>query len=314
MVSYINKHFFTPRSHSHIKTVVSFLKKLIIFPLYILVSILTNTKIGRSLIFNSLPLGNLLISNNSDGLKYIVSTSDKSIGLYTYRNNLSYEYNKIDIVFKLLKNRKIDLFVDIGANIGSVGIYVVYKNLASKCISIEPDQNNYFLLQQNVSINNLTNSFKLYNYAISNSDDKHMKMLRDKFVHGDHRIIDNFEDSIDNELNEIVEVKSSKLDDLITYEDNMLLWIDTQGFEFNVINSGENLLKNTPPLITEFCPELLSISNSLEAFINFMSESHYTNFVVLEKDFTVNECNKLNLEALAIKLGKKGQHCDILFT
>lgn len=312
--NYFRNHFFTPDSHSKIKKLIYFTRKLLTVPLYLIATILTNSKIGRTLIYNSFPPNSLVICNTADGLRYIVNNNDKSIGLYTFRNKLSYEFMKINAVFKLLNFQKIDTFVDIGANLGSVGMYAVHNNIAVNCISIEPDPDNFFLLKQNISLNNLTDYFETYNCAISNSNKKQLFMLKDDFVHGDHRVIDTEIATLKRDKsNKLVKVRTRKLDDILVYKDNMLIWIDTQGFELHVINSGKKLLENTPPLVTEFCPELMRLSNSLDEFLELMSASKYSNFVNLDEPNNVQECNFNNLKKLSDKLSIKSQHCDLLF-
>lgn len=68
-------------------------------------------------------------------------------------------------------------FVDVGANIGIVSIYVAKRNPDCRVVSLEPFFGNYELLQRNVIRSGLTNITTLP-FAVAESSDLNYSMIR----------------------------------------------------------------------------------------------------------------------------------------
>lgn len=144
------------------------------------------------------------------------------------------------------------VFVDVGANIG------YYTLLASKIagtdgevFAYEPDQNNFALLQENVSHNGLANA-QLYPLALSDRNENGKLFLStDNF--GDHRIYTDSDDRISHAI-QLVH-GDQHLTPIAEHID--FLKIDTQGAEYFVVNGLRKLIaRNNAHLriILEFCP------------------------------------------------------------
>ena len=86
------------------------------------------------------------------------------------------------------KKGKIKNLYDIGANIGSICIPAVKRNLVETAFAVEPVSKNFQLLRINVILNNLDEKIKPFNFALSSEDDQNLDMELASDNSGDHRI------------------------------------------------------------------------------------------------------------------------------
>jgi len=142
-----------------------------------------------------------------------------------------------------------DLVIDIGANLGW---YTKLANLkGATCIAIEPEPNNFTLLQKNCDENN-----EFYNIcAGKDTTDIKLKLSKDNNF-GDHRT------SIDGDIT----CKQNTIDNIVGDRANKIraIKIDTQGWEPNIILGAINTLKNVSDdclLIIEYWPYGLHQNN-----------------------------------------------------
>ena len=145
-----------------------------------------------------------------------------------------HEFEDMAFVLHLLRSE--DLFVDVGANIGS---YTVLAGAAvgARCISFEPLTDTYQHLQHNVCLNDIKERVQALNIGIGREDG----VLR--FTVGldtvNHVAIS---DEIDNGTT--LEVRVMSLDDALGDVLPKLIKIDVEGFETNVIAGATRILSN----------------------------------------------------------------------
>ncbi len=138
-----------------------------------------------------------------------------------------------DMAFMLHSLRPTDLFIDIGANIGS---YTILSGaVGSTSISIEPIKNTFKQLIDNINLNYLNSSAKALNIGIG----KERCTL--EFTKGldcvNHVVTDNEKNA------DTVIVPIENLDYLLADEEPTLIKIDVEGFETNVISGADTILK-----------------------------------------------------------------------
>ena len=91
-----------------------------------------------------------------------MNTSDKLIGKRVSVNNRSYDAYHLTNALAHRPGRK-TLLLDVGANIGTIGILGILNGYFEKCIAFEPEPNNFKLLRLNVLLNGLDEIFELRN-------------------------------------------------------------------------------------------------------------------------------------------------------
>jgi FkbM family methyltransferase len=139
--------------------------------------------------------------------------------------------------------------LDIGANIGFFTVQLSSMvGPAGSVLAIEPQKENFRLLEANVGINHLTN-VRLYNVAVGDTEGTASLYLSD-WNGGMHRL---YASVCCTSAMESVPVTTV---DLITANDKIdLIKIDIEGYEFFALKGAENCLQRNPDIkiITEYC-------------------------------------------------------------
>jgi FkbM family methyltransferase len=260
-------------------------------------------------------LGETVVCNTFDGIKFAVNSSDKVIGKSVFSTRRAYDCYNITNAFQALGIERTKILLDIGANIGTIGIYAVSQGLAKKCIAFEPEPRNFELLKTNVCLNGLSDQFTLHNVALSIDASTSITFELSNSNYGDHRVrVSEDQGILDEQGRSTIEVQCESLDNLIgaDFAKDCVLFIDTQGFEGHVLTGGAGLVSRGVPLIMEFWPYGLRRANGLELLYSALAKSPYTTICDLRKpenriDFSIAE-----LQNIANALGEDGKYTDLL--
>ncbi|RYU90580.1 FkbM family methyltransferase [Mucilaginibacter terrigena] len=136
-----------------------------------------------------------------------------------------------DMAFLLHLLRPDDLFIDIGANIGSYTMLAGAEAGAS-VIAVEPIPQTFEHLTQNVKLNNIGNMVTALNIGLGSKKDI-LKFTRTHDT-GNHVATD-----IDTD---VVKVNVDTLDNILEGKIPLLLKMDVEGFETEVLNGAINTL------------------------------------------------------------------------
>lgn len=291
-----------------------FRKGLRIFIIYLL-NYLFRKEWGRDLIYSSFPKNELLLGNTEEGLNYVINSSDDTIGRIVFRSRKSFDSHHLVISLKILNVKK-KILLDVGANIGTVGLFAVKQGLVSNCIAFEPDPTNFQLLKTNVKINNLADKFELHNVALASDNVGPLLFELSPKNFGDHRIhVSNSTGLSGEEKREVITVETNSLNRVCEKInlDECILSMDTQGFEGDILSGASSLIDASVPIITEFYPYCLMRTNGLNKFYSALSKSKYKTFYDLRNptisiDFSIEEIKKI-----AKELGTDGAFTDLLF-
>lgn len=142
-----------------------------------------------------------------------------------------HEFN--DMAFALHLLRRDDLFVDVGANVGSYT--VLAASVGAKCISIEPIAATFNHLVRNVHLNNMCDRVDVRNIGVGSA--KGTLRFTSNLDTVNH-VIDNQEQSDTT----ICEVAVDTLDAVAADAQPLLVKIDVEGFETEVIAGAEKVL------------------------------------------------------------------------
>ncbi len=151
------------------------------------------------------------------------ATGNLYCGLHEYR----------EMLFLLHFLRKEDVFVDVGANVGSFTI-LASAEIGAKSISVEPVPITYNQLLDNVKLNNISKNTVLKNIGLSS--------IKGQLL---------FSNESNTTLNHVVEISDSEktiqvdvdtLDSIINDNQINLLKIDVEGFEYQVLKGANKAL------------------------------------------------------------------------
>lgn len=206
--------------------------------------------------------------------------------------------------------------LDIGANIGTIGLTALAQGDVSEVWAFEPEPHNYSLLVSNIWLNGLCGRVKHFNVALTDvSDGSDLEFELDTVNFGDHRVRTTEESGKDGEEGrQVIRVKSARLDDLcaqLNFE-RAIIWMDTQGYEGNVLCGSTKLIDKKVPIVTEFWPYGLKRSGCFDKFIDSVVSGAYSNIVDLNNMESKLQCDRSALLTLANHYGFEGGGTDIL--
>lgn len=162
--------------------------------------------------------------------KFLVKTGDTGLtgNIYTGLHDFS------DMGYLLHVLRRSDLFVDVGANVGSYTI-LACSAIGAKGIAFEPVPATYLRLVQNMRLNNLDDKVILVNKGVGASKGS-LRFTRDNDT-TNHALANG--EQCDN----YVDVEVTLLDEYLKTESPSLVKIDVEGFETPVLSGAEKTLK-----------------------------------------------------------------------
>lgn len=138
-----------------------------------------------------------------------------------------------DMMFVLHFLRDSDLFIDIGANIGSYTLLGA-KEIEAKTISIEPIPKTFKRLEDNLRLNKIEKNVTALNIGLG-SEKGELKFTKSLDT-GNHVAMRNEKNTIN--------VPVEKFDDIIIVKKMTLVKIDVEGFETEVLKGMSNSLSS----------------------------------------------------------------------
>jgi FkbM family methyltransferase len=139
-----------------------------------------------------------------------------------------------DMSFALHFLRKDDLFVDVGANIGSYTV-LASAHVGARSISFEPAPVAFAHLRNNVAINSIHSQVKCHNMALGSKNG--VVEFTSKLDTVNHV-------AVHHDKAEKIQIELTYLDDVLQGEMPQLIKIDVEGFESEVIKGATKTLSN----------------------------------------------------------------------
>lgn len=176
--------------------------------------------------------------------------------------------------------------VDIGANIGDTLIAMYSMNEKSQYICVEPVTDYFNVLQQNILLNPSIDNERITTLNMAISDKSEQVNIHSKSGTGFEQ------DSSGNK------VSALPLDDIISVEPVALIKIDTDGFDWKVLKSGQKTISRlTPILFFELQIEHISnLNNYLIELIKLIELNYYFFFFDNYGNFLYTSNDKLLLK------------------
>ena len=273
---------------------------------------LINPKTGGGTIYRQLvfflgmQINYFTTCTTADGLNYIATSNDTAIMGTMYRTQKTWAQDEMQIFHELAqKFYQIDdsagLFLDLGANIGTTGIYFLKKLTPNlKLLAFEPDAENFKMLRANLIINDLEEKSIVEKLGLG-IEESEQTMYRNLDNPGGNGILANLSPGQENAPAETIKVIS--LDKYfeeknLNAEDIKYIWIDTEGFEPQVLLGAQNILRKNPaPVFMEFNPHLWQVSGYYEKMMDFLKPL-YPSYIWIKEAMTTKNITPHPIEKL----------------
>ena len=188
---------------------------------------------------------------NETKFKISKGESGLSINIYTGLQEFS------EMAFVLHFLRREDLFLDVGANLGSYTL-LASSTVGSRSIAIEPHPHAMNRLRENVELNNISDRVKFVQKAVGPTQSKtRLTMNLDTM---NHLLLDNFSE------NSSIEVDVETIDNICENSTPALVKMDVEGYEFFAIQGGNRVFNDFA------CKALIVEINSLQSRYHVSSD------------------------------------------
>ena len=244
----------------------------------VLEPILLGNRSMRETVLNALAArGHLIYCQQPDG-NFFVDPGDRVVGHWLMWRD-GWQRNEIrqmaDVLSAAGRLPREAIFVDAGANIGTHTAYALQGGRFARGIACEPEPKNLRLLEMNMAANGLASRVRIIPKALgarAGSATLHLHP-RNKGAHSLR-----WNPSYDGQGR--VEVAVVRLDDLLREEGVApeqigVIWIDTEGYEPQVVQGLGDLLGRVP-LVVEYAPQRYASDDA--ARLRELLQQHYTTF------------------------------------
>ena len=206
------------------------------------------TRLAKRLLGSQLQVENVKVTGR-DGIIFVIPSLREPVGFYLLIDGI-YEVEAVNFVLEHLKPGAV--FIDVGANIGSFALPAARKVGHTGCvIAVEPSPRVFPYLQQNVTLNGLSN-IKLIQCAVTDCDWLRLPFYEAPIEHfGMGSLGPQFHANplsvLTHTLDHIMSEQNIESVDVIK--------VDVEGFEVAVFQGAEKLLTNgkSPIVVFEFC-------------------------------------------------------------
>ena len=224
------------------------------------------------------------VSGTAEGLSYVATSKDDFVISTAYLESKNHAADNMKVFHALArKYYKIDdsagYFLDLGANIGTTGIYFTSKLAPNlKLLAFEPDAENFKLLRVNLILNDLDNKATAINCGLGDKFDT-MTMYRNLQNPGGNGVF-SYQNNMPTAQIKIMPLDSYFAENNISAREVKYIWIDTEGFEAQVLLGAKNLLSENPaPVFMEFNPMMWNKSGRFEEMLALLKAVGYTNWI-----------------------------------
>ena len=230
-----------------------------------------------------------------EGLNYVATSADNYIIRHMYINRTNHAADNMKIFHELAhKYYNVDdnagYFLDIGANIGTTGIYFTTKLAPNlKLLAFEPDSENFKLHKINLLLNNIgDDKATLVNCGLGDKKDemilyKHLENPGGNGIFSGDGLFD-FNNGLQpqTETIKVIPLDAYFAENKIAAQDVKYIWIDTEGFEPQVLFGAKNLLRENPaPIFMECNLRLWDKAGVFEPMITLLKEN-YSHFIHIQ--------------------------------
>ncbi|MCH8540757.1 MAG: FkbM family methyltransferase [Opitutales bacterium] len=174
-----------------------------------------------------------IVFNWIEDSKFIVKRGDTGLTGNIYSG--LHEFYEMGFLLHFL--REDDLFLDVGANVGSYTILAGKVN-GSRCISIEPIESTFRRLKLNIVVNSLEERIQILKCGTGE---------KSKTVGFTHNLdtMNHVVEQIPENSSSITKIEIRKIDEILEGQCPSLIKIDVEGYEVPTLTGAEKTLQNT---------------------------------------------------------------------
>lgn len=263
----------------------------------------TDSQNGRVLDYFCRKLGENYLAVTTKGGDYITYASDCVISENMFRKRETYSQEEIDIFVQLAKQyygtsqEEKGFFFDIGANIGTTCIYAKkYLVPNMSVVAFEPVYKNFKILLANMVLNDITDYIAV-NKAVSDVSGTY-GMRFNALNPGESAIVSEGDTAESSDLQAVESVSADVFlkENHINPADVRYVWIDTEGFEANVLKGAGTLLaQEKTAFYMEYAPAVTDVKR-LEEVADICAK-HFRRFICID-DFFAGDTQPRPIEEL----------------
>jgi FkbM family methyltransferase len=175
----------------------------------------------------------------AQGARFLVDTTDYIDRCIAFDG--MWEAAQLEELARLCQRRKIDCFIDVGANTGFYSIMFAIKRLADRIIAFEPDPGNHARLMQNLALNALTGRVEVLPLALGDRNSETTLYEGSKWNRGESTIAEP-----EQTPGQVVHrVRQARFDDVFDLaRHNIVIKMDVEGYEFEALAGMQRTLKD----------------------------------------------------------------------
>lgn len=192
-----------------------------------------------------------------------------------------YEVEQINYLKHLIKKNNVKKFIDIGAHMGIYSTIISNENI--DVIAFEPYKKSFEQLNTNKRLNNFDNLI-IYNYALSDKNQKIIMWVPDKEKSGGMSIFDKNDEELKKyKENDLIKVEAASMigDDVLKFErETLAIKIDVERHEQKVLKGIKKLLQKNYVIL-----QMEIFDKRQKDIIEYLKENNFINFHNIKKDF-----------------------------
>lgn len=231
---------------------------------------------------------NYFVTCTLEGLSYVATSADNAIMRNMYIKRVNWAKGSMKIFHELAKkyynvDDSAGYFLDLGANIGTTSIYFLKKFTPNlRALAFEPDTETFKLLHVNLILNDLESNIDIVNCGLGNKFDE-MTLYRRLDDPGYNSVFQYQDDMIPQTI-KIIPLDSYLDENKLAVQEVKYIWIDTEGFEPQVLLGAKNLLReNSAPIFAECNVGAWKKSGAFEEMMKLLAK-YYSHFVLIENE------------------------------
>ncbi len=175
----------------------------------------------------------------AQGARFLVDTTDYIDQCIAYDG--MWEAPQLEMLAELCRRRKIDCFLDVGANAGFYSIMFAIKKLTDRIIAFEPDPGNYARLVANLALNDLSSRVEAVPLALGDANSEVTLYEGAKWNRGESTIAE--PDQTPKEFTH--RIRQTRFDDAFSLaRQNIIIKMDVEGYEFHALAGMERTLRD----------------------------------------------------------------------